>query len=351
MSENLVIYGATGFTGKQLVDEALRRGLVPVLAGRSRRKLEDLQSMLAGQALSSQAVSIHAVSLDDRNGLDKLLANAAVVVNAAGPYVQTAMPLVEACLRNQADYVDVSGELPSITTIALQDARAQARSVMLMPSVGYAVAPTDSLSYRAGLLVPDAVRLRIALSHFELFAAGSAKSMISLVQNQVHVRRNSKMVTVPVGQLQADFDFGSGLSRSTAINWCDTFTAYFTSGIPNIEVYLEANAFERWLYTLSSKSNAWISQPVVQAMLGTSADMWLARGDQHLSNALKNRQRCVIVEASNADGRGVQLRLMTPEPYKVTRESTLAGFQTPATMYGDGLLQEISGSRLEQRFF
>jgi short subunit dehydrogenase-like uncharacterized protein len=171
------------------------------------------------------------------------------------------------------------------------------------------------------------------------------------------------MRSVPVGQLEADFDFGNGPSRATAINWCDTFTAYLSTGVPNIEVYLEANALERWLYALSSSQSSWIQNPLVQAFAGASADVWLSRQGKSLSTALAQRNRCMIVEARDHNGAGVQLRLTTPDPYQVTSDCALAivervlagaarpGFCTPGMLFGDTLLAQISGANIERRTF
>ncbi len=353
-----VIYGANGFTGAQLVEEAQQRGLAPVLAGRSRASLE----RIAARHENGLPMSIRVASLEEPQALNRLLEDANLVLNAAGPYARTAMPLVQASLDTGTHYLDVSGELPVVERIAACHEQAVMRDVMLMPAVGYAVAPSDCLALRAKQLVPDATRLRVALSHFDLFAAGSAKSMISLVQNEVRIRRHGAMTTVPVGELERDFDFGAGPSRCTAINWCDSFTAYYASGIPNIEVYLEAGAWERWMYLLSSRNSGLIQQPLVQAWLTAAADWWFPdHEDRRLVSDLADRQRCMVVEATNDAGAGIQLRLTSPDPYRVTRDFAiaivervlagdgLAGFQTPATVFGDTLLKSASALKIERR--
>ena len=299
--------------------------------------------------------------LDNPDQLDESLRSATLVLNAAGPYSLTALPIVNACIRNKTHYLDVSGELPVIERLAGMNTAAINAGIMLMPAVGYAVVPSDCMALKASRLVHEPTHLRIALSHFELFATGSAKSMLELVRNSVKVRRNGQMTNVAVGSLEKSFDFGSGMSVATAINWSDSFTAYYATGIPNIEVYLEANIYERWMYALSSASSVWIRQPVTQAWLATQAEWVLsARSKPSLEKELAGRRRCLIVEVCNAAGHTVQLRLSSPDPYTVTRQSAVEimhrvmarnfkpGFQTPAAMYGDSLLKVLSGLQIDQ---
>jgi short subunit dehydrogenase-like uncharacterized protein len=353
-----VVYGATGFTGRQLVEEALGRGLPVIAAGRSAERLR----ALGYAGTPPGGVEVRVAELDVPRTMDRMLKGTTVLLNAAGPYHRTALPLVEACLRNGVHYLDVTGELPVVEAIAARHDDALAAAVMLMPAVGYAVVPTDCLCLRAARLVPGARRLRIALSAFELFAAGSAKSMLSLVRGRVRIRRDGAMTDVPVGTLERDFDFGAGPRRCTAINWCDAFTAFFSTGVRDVEVYLEADALRRALYGMSSAGAAVVRQPVVQAFLGTAADWWFsAGGHAELLPALANRSRAIVVEATDTDGAGVALRLHSPEPYRVTRESAVTiaeailgerwqpGFRTPAAVYGDALLGRLSGLRAERR--
>ena len=70
----IVVYGATGYTGKLIAAELATSGLDFQLAGRNRQKLEDLAAHLAID------VPLHAVSVDDGKGLRNLLDGAAAVI-------------------------------------------------------------------------------------------------------------------------------------------------------------------------------------------------------------------------------------------------------------------------------
>src|SRR5690349_3401006 len=110
---DVVLYGATGFTGRQVARELARRaegqaGLRWAVAGRSAEKLEALRCTLP--------ISVGQIVADvgDRARVEALVRRARVVLNMAGPYAQCAEPLVRACAALGVDYVDVTGETPHV---------------------------------------------------------------------------------------------------------------------------------------------------------------------------------------------------------------------------------------------
>src|SRR5262249_24121292 len=103
MSAQFMIYGATGYTGKLAARMAKEQGFRPVLVGRSQAKLR-----LVAEPLGFEYYS---VSLGETNQLDRVLRDIPVVLNMAGPFSVTAQPLVDACLRTETHYLDITGEI------------------------------------------------------------------------------------------------------------------------------------------------------------------------------------------------------------------------------------------------
>src|SRR4051812_1018587 len=101
-SDDWVLYGATGYTGKLLVEEAVQRGHKPALAGRSAGKVAEV----AGR----HGLEAHGLKLADTEKLRKLLRGRALVLNAAGPFIETSAPMVEACIAEGVSYLDITGE-------------------------------------------------------------------------------------------------------------------------------------------------------------------------------------------------------------------------------------------------
>src|SRR5206468_369289 len=153
-----ILYGATGFTGKLIAAEAKRRGQKPVLAGRSREKLEALDQSLGG------GFEIAAVSLDDAAALRQLLDGADAVLHCAGPFARTSLPMVRACLDAGASYLDITGEVTVFAQTFACDAEARARKVALISGVGLDVVPSDCLAAQVAAKAKGATSLEIALA-------------------------------------------------------------------------------------------------------------------------------------------------------------------------------------------
>ncbi|WP_396616192.1 saccharopine dehydrogenase family protein [Lysobacter soli] len=138
----VVVYGATGHTGRFIVAELLRRGRTPVLCGRDVVKLAEMARHYPG-------LLCHVAAIDDATALDTALQGACAVVNAAGPFLDTAGPLLDAAIRNGVHYFDTSAEQGAAVHVFEQDARAMAAGVVAMPSVAFYGAFADLLATAA----------------------------------------------------------------------------------------------------------------------------------------------------------------------------------------------------------
>src|SRR5206468_1467866 len=119
-----LLYGATGYTGKKIAQQAVRQGLRPILAGRG----DGVRRVAAELGLPARVFG-----LDDaaavRTGLDGVHA----VLHCAGPFSATAAPMIEACLATGAHYLDITGEIAVFEFAASRDADALKRGVVLCP--------------------------------------------------------------------------------------------------------------------------------------------------------------------------------------------------------------------------
>lgn len=142
----IVVYGATGYTGTLVAHELRRRGLETVLAGRSVEKLARLADELGG----GDAVATRAVALDDRDGLRRLLGDAAVVIACAGPFVKHGEPVARAAAETGTHYVDTTGEQPYMQLLQERyDATARANGAALVPAMGFDYVPGDLIAHLA----------------------------------------------------------------------------------------------------------------------------------------------------------------------------------------------------------
>lgn len=344
MTTRFMIYGATGYTGNLTVRMAKQRGLAPVLAGRNASKLKALAEPLGFE--------YRVAPLEKPEQLEAALGDIEIMLNIAGPFSTTAGPIVDACLRTGTHYLDITGEIPVFEALQDRDAEAKSRGVMIMPGVGFAVVPSDCLAAHVAARLPETQYLRIGISRADYVSRGSAKTMVELINDGVRIRRHGELTAVPLGRLERYFDFGRGERVSTAISWADVFTAFYTTSVPNIEVYAEANPLERGLYQVGGTFAWLLKTPPWQQWFKMQARMLPATP---LNKTQAARKRTIVAEAEDRWRRRIRSRLRTPDGYTFTAITALEiierilngeltpGFQTPARVYGRDFVLTFEG--------
>ena len=344
----VLIYGATGFTGRAISHEAKQAGLDFVVAGRNHERLMELAEDVD--------VPFITVRLDDAVGLDQALNDVEVVMNVAGPFVDTAQPVLEACLRTRTHYLDVSGEMASFARALQYDGCARERGVMILPGVGFVNTPSDCLAAHLKKRMPDANELRFAFSRVDLVSRGTMRAMLSLVRRDVCIRRHGELVAIPVGRLERCFDFGEGLQMAAALSWADVITAYHTTGIPNIEAYAEMSVPVRGAYQLGA---LW-AEPLRLLPARWASDLALKAWPEGPDmTARQGKRRVIVAEVENLGRWKMTSRISLPDGYsitppiairalqKVTSGELKPGFATPAKVFGADFITDFDGVRIE----
>jgi saccharopine dehydrogenase-like NADP-dependent oxidoreductase len=130
-NRTITVYGAYGHTGRFVVAELRRRGWSPVLAGRDPGKLQAL-------ADHHGDLEVRPADIDSSEELDRAVEGAAAVINCAGPFLLTAVPVIEAALRAGLPYLDVAAELEAVAdTFAHFDDRARQAGVVIVPAMAF----------------------------------------------------------------------------------------------------------------------------------------------------------------------------------------------------------------------
>lgn len=344
MPSNFLIYGSYGFVGTALTRMALERGLHPILAGRNAEKL--------AVQVSETGLEGHVFDLNDASALDAALQEVVLVLHLAGPYRHTYKPVLEACLRTGTHYLDITGEIPVYQELAARDAEARQCGVMLLPGVGFDVVPTDCLALYLKQCLPSATHLALAFSSHSPggLPPGTAKTMLeSLPDSAVMVRSDGRITTAPWGKTRS-VDFGRGPVEVTRMTWGDIFTAYYSTGISNIEDYnhlSEANrrllgVFQnlRSLFRLSVLRNlAYRRMPV-----GSTPEQ-RARSSMHIWGEVKDDQGQKAVARLHGPEGSVVWTSMTAlnAVQRVLSGAAPPGFQTPAMAYGADFVMECEG--------
>ena len=341
----LLIYGSTGYTGRLIVAAALTRGLRPTLAGRS------------VDAVRTQATSLglpwRAAPIDDPAALDAVLDGASVVLHCAGPFTHTWRAMSDACLRKHVHYLDITGEIAVFEGLAARDAQARAAGIMLLPGVGFDVVPSDCLAAHLARRMPNAVHLSLAFRAAGGASRGTLATMVEGLGSPGAVRRDGRIVPVPQAWRTRRIDFGDGRLRdATTIPWGDVSTAFHSTGIPNIEVYMSMRPALR----RAAIASRWLG-PVLRSRAARRAFAWhVRRGPPGPSE--EERERGVSLlwgEVVAANGERAVTRLRGPSGYALTAQTAThlaakalsgelrLGFQTPSRAYGANVVLEISG--------
>jgi len=155
----IAVYGVTGHTAGFVVAELLRRGHTPIAIGR------DEARVAAAASLHGVELEVRIASLDSPGSLDRALSGADAVVHCAGPFLDTAQPLIEAALRARIHYFDITAEQGSaLSTLELFDAPARDRGVSVVPAAGFYGALGDLLATDAMSGWGEAERIDIAIA-------------------------------------------------------------------------------------------------------------------------------------------------------------------------------------------
>ncbi|TNE55862.1 MAG: hypothetical protein EP341_05185 [Sphingomonadales bacterium] len=347
MSAQVLLYGATGYTGRELARH-LAGKVDLVLAGRNADGVKALAAELQ--------LPWMAFDLSDPAYVAAALGPYSVLLNTAGPYAETGLPLAQACLNSGTHYLDVGGEWPVFQQLMELDDAARRAGVMLMPGMGLTIAASDCLLKRAVELWPDTVRLCLGISQAHMMSKGSAKTAARLFDKQVMIRRNGALAGVPVGSVTKPFDFGNGLRETTVMSWADVVTGEKTTGVPNIEVYSEIPWWQRAGYRASGLYASLTGAGLWRATGGAMARAW---PDDPGQKVRTEKRYCMVVEASDAWRRPRQLRLHTLDGYgttimvasegvrRVLAGDFSPGFQTPAGQYGSEFIEQTGGGVFE----
>ncbi len=391
-----LIYGAYGYTGRRIARAAVARGLRPILAGRDERRLCSLGNELdcpirvfaLGRASSRQAdvggdlshIAVKSARCAHGKRLAERVAHAdghldgvRLVLNCAGPFCRTAPDCIAACLAARAAYLDITGEIDMIEMAAAQHARAVEAGVCLIPAVGFDVVPSDCLAARLHELLRErartkaslsetrlasareaatgeAVRLQLAFWSSDTLSPGTARTAWETAWAGAQARVDGRIRRVSAARLLR-VPFHDRPRDAMLVPWGDVASAYYTTGIPNIEVYAALPRPVLWLRRLQ-----WLA-PLAGLPGLRQTVSWVIRhavrgpGD----DALARSRAEFWGRATDAQGRSVEATMSTIGGYALTVRTALAavervlrgdvppGFHTPARAFGVHFAEEAAG--------
>jgi len=339
-----MIYGAYGYTGKLVAGLAIERGELPVLAGRDEMRLAAM-----GELLELDHV---AFDLTDPDAARKALVGVDAVAHCAGPFSATARPMVDACLATGTNYLDITGEIDVFEEVLARDEEAKAAGVVLLPGSGFDVVPSDCLAAMLSHALPEATSLSLAIRMGGGASPGTTKTMVESLGGHGRARVDGVIADVPADRRRKKVEFVTGTANTVAIAWGDVSTAYHSTGIKNVTVYMALPRAAGSLIGMTSFAGPLLRSRVAQSALKSLAGRIGGPSDE----TRRNTSGEVWGEVLAPDGARSCGSITTPNGYDLTADSVVRiatrlaaadaadvahGASTPSSALGADFVREL----------
>jgi len=341
-----MIYGANGYTGRLIAIEAAARDLKVLLAGRNGGELRQLsdQTGFPARILSldtaPQSIAQHLTDVDG-------------VLNCAGPFSETAMPLSNACLIAGIHYLDISGELSVFEELHTLNKKARKKKVVICSGCGFDVVPTDCVAAALKENLPDAQSLTLAFKTEGGISAGTAKTGVEIFRKGGKIRREGELENIPLGKKTRKISFQGSEVDVSCFPLADLATAYRTTNITNIETYIPLSEEKNKKLRYMQYARYLLAFPPIEKIVKNKVGK---RSDPSKEVRAKTTAQ-IWGHAENQAGKNVIVEMTTADPYDVTVESALGimeylmefevsrgGYYTPANLMGSNYICALPGS-------
>jgi short subunit dehydrogenase-like uncharacterized protein len=353
MAGRIVLFGATGYTGRLAAESMVERGLKPVLAGRTQSKLDSLAAELGG-GLETQTADVA-----DPPSVTKLVERGDVLVTTVGPFARWGQPAAAAATTNGAHYIDSTGEPEFIREMFERYGPAAEQSgVGMLTAMGYDWVPGNL----AGALALDRageLATRVDVGYFisgsgARPSGGTLSSLVGAMTVPAFGFRDGRVQTERSAKRVRSFRVGSKELSGISVGSSEHFA------LPRLSPRLrEVNAYLGWFGPASR---------VVQAFsVGTSIGMkvpgveklWSAAGERFVQGSsggpdaaarAKTGSRVVAI-AYDSSGRPLsEARLEGIDAYTFTGRMLAWAAERAASggLKGTGALGPVDGFGLEE---
>jgi short subunit dehydrogenase-like uncharacterized protein len=344
-----MIYGANGYTGRLIAREAAKRGMQPMLAGRNRDQIAALANELK--------LPFRIFDLTNAVDTAQHLNDMSIVLHCAGPFSRTSAPMLAACLNINAHYLDITGEVDVFEACHGAHTRAKHQGIVVLPGSGFDVVPTDCVAAMLKQKLPDATSLVLAFEAGGGPSPGTAKTSVEGLGSGGRARIGGQLRRVPLGWKHREFERDGKRRSAMTIPWGDLYTAYVSTGIPNIETYMVVSP-----KTIKNVQRMRFLQPLLKLR---SVQNYMKRKIERTNRGPSEERRrdngChVWGEVRNASGGEARLSIAGPNGYDLTVTASLGivehllnapgkiagGYYTPSQLMGADYVLKLPDVRL-----
>ena len=346
MKTDVLLYGANGYSAKLVLKQFLKSGIKPILGGRNESEVEKIAD--------ENNLDCRIFGLEIHSEIMKGLENITILINCAGPFSNTAKPLLEACLEKKVHYFDITGEIDVFAMAHSYDDRAKQQGIIICPGVGFDVVPTDCL---ASMLKEqfqfEAVNLELGFHPEGGASKGTAFTSLEGTGTRTRIRRDGQIVTAPYGKYTKEIPFPHKKLKATAIPWGDVYTSYISTGIPNVTVYMVMHPKTISLIQKSSKLFFLRKIQPFKCFITRQVKKTIPEGGGPSEEVRSKTKTYVWGCISDSNGNSLTKFITTPNCYDLTAISPVKivskfesikdkkGYFTPSLLFGSKFVLNI----------
>lgn len=352
----VILLGATGFTGRLTAQAMVRAGLAPILAGRDPQRLQELTRGLFSLAPAGKAPSWQQADVNNPESVDRLITSSAdVLVSTVGPFGVLGEAAVQATLHHGCTYIDSTGEAGFIKSIFDRDAEFHARGARAIPACGYDFIPGNLAGAIALRNCRDRGDIpgRVDIGYFTqgpmAMSSGTKASAIASLTSEGYRFRGGQITSAALGTEYRNFTLAHGKTMGgISIGGTEQF------GLPRMSPSLnDVNVFLGWAGKWSKPVSqvARFTQPL-KFLPGASAvtkrltdQAMTTTGEGPTGSDLFHGKSIAIAETYDLVGHHLEtVQVEGPAPYPLTAE--LLAWAAAMALYGrvkaTGALDPIS---------
>lgn len=272
MTNQIVLFGATGYTGGLVLDALLRRGVRPVLAGRGAGRLAEMAEQSGG-------LEYRVADVGDPASIGALVGAGDVLITTVGPFEQFGHPVAQAAVDAGAHYVDSTGEVGFVRELRERhDARARQAGAVVAPAFGYDYVP----GILAGALAARAAGTEVRAIDVGYFAIGSLrnglsqgtrKTMAEGLTLPAPVWRHGRLVEETTAGAVREFAVRAGRRKAFLVS--GTEVLFLPAQLPGLDAVTVYNGWfpplSRAIQLMSAVANAAVRVPYGHRIVGALA--------------------------------------------------------------------------------
>lgn len=238
-NQTVGVFGAYGHTARFVVAELLKRGLTPILSGRADAKLKAM-------AADDSRLQFRVASVDDAASLDRALSGAGAVINCAGPFIDTAEPVINAALRAGIHYLDVAAEQAAVLGVFERfPTAARDANIVVAPAMAFYGGLADLLATAAmaDWASADEICIAVALDRWYPTRGTRLTGQRHIGKRYVYSKNKLEQTDLPPAR-EWNFPAPFGTQTVVGISLAEAITIPSHLKTPEIRAYLNQSAMQ-----------------------------------------------------------------------------------------------------------